>query len=64
VSKEQEQALATAWQGLSHKVIASILVDNGAVFPVLDVLGHGMHWFPSKSGQVWRAVLQAGSGVD
>jgi len=58
VSKEQEQALATAWQGLSHKVIASILVDNGAVFPVLDVLGHGMHWFPSKSGQVWRAVLQ------
>jgi hypothetical protein len=57
VSARQPEIAAT-WQSLAHKVIASVLVDPGAVFPVLDVLGRNLHWFPPKSGKVWRAVLQ------
>jgi len=57
VSK-QATDLATVWQSLAHKVIASVLVDSGAVFPVLDTLGRGLHWFPPQTAPVWRAVLQ------
>ena len=52
------KALKTTWQVLGHKVLASILVDHGAVFPVLDVLGNGLHWFMPKQAQVWAGVLQ------
>ena len=55
---DKAQRMGTAWETLAHKVLASILVDHGAVFPVLDVLGQGMHWFPKKPGQVWGGVLQ------
>jgi len=59
VSKQKQQSdLGATWQSLAHKVIAPVLVDSGAVFPVLDVLGRGLHWFPPKTAQVWRAVLQ------
>lgn len=52
------QELKTLWRTLAHKILASILVDHGAVFPVMDVLGHDSHWFPEPDAQVWRAVLQ------
>lgn len=50
--------LGATWDTLAHKVLASILVDHGAAFPVVDVLGHGLHWFPRKQAEVWRGVLQ------
>ena len=52
------EALKTTWKALGHKVLASILVDHGAVFPVLDVLSNGLHWFTPKQAQVWAGVLQ------
>jgi len=53
-----QQQLAATWDTLAHKILASILVDNGAVFPVLDVLGTGMHWWPPKAAQAWAGVIQ------
>jgi len=52
------EALKTTWKALGHKVLASILVDHGAVFPILDVLGNGLHWFAPKQARVWAGVLQ------
>lgn len=52
------QELQSTWETLAHKVLASILVDHGAVFPVMDVLGQGVHWFPKRQAQVWVAILQ------
>ena len=49
---KQATDLATVWQSLAHKVIASVLVDSGAVFPVLDTLGRGLHWFPPQTAPV------------
>ena len=50
--------LAATWQTLGHKVLASVLVDHAAVFPVLDVLGRDLLWFTPKQARVWAAVLQ------
>jgi len=58
MASTQQQELAATWETLAHKVLASILVDNGAVFPVLDVLGTGMHWWPPKAAQAWAGVIQ------
>ena len=46
------------WGVTSHKVLASVLVDAGAVFPALDVIQQNAHWFPPKDAPIWRAVLQ------
>lgn len=50
--------LKEVWSALSRKVIASPLIDHGAVFPVRDVLHHNTHWFTPKEGQIWRAICQ------
>lgn len=50
--------LGATWEALAHKVLASVLIDNGAVFPVMDVLGEGLHWFPRRAAGVWRGVVQ------
>lgn len=50
--------LGATWDTLAHKIIACVLVDHGSIFPVLDVLGQGMHWFPPKVAPVWAGVLQ------
>jgi len=58
MAQTQQHELAATWDTLAHKVLASILVDNGAVFPVLDVLGNGLHWWPPKAAQAWAGILQ------
>lgn len=50
--------LAATWQTLGHKVLSSVLIDNAAVFPVLDILGRDLLWFPPKQARVWSAILQ------
>ena len=51
-------ALQSTWETLAHKVLASVLVDTGAIYPVLDKLGHTLHWWPKRSMKVWQAILQ------
>lgn len=58
MTKSTPEQLGAIWQTLAHKVIASVLVDHGAVFPVMDVLGQDLHWFPRKAAGVWAGVLQ------
>jgi hypothetical protein len=50
--------LAVTWQMLGHKILSSILVDNAAVFPVMDVLGRDVVWFPGKQAQVYQGIIQ------
>lgn len=50
--------LASTWQALGHKVLSSILVDHGAYFPVVDVLGRDSLWFPAGQDRVWFAIGQ------
>ena len=44
------------WSSLSHKVLSSILVDEGAIFPVIEVLKDDRESFPAKDRPVWDAV--------
>lgn len=50
--------LPEIWQTLAHKVLASVLVDHGAVFPVRDVLRGNSHWLPPKEALIWQSVLR------
>lgn len=45
------------WQALSQKVLACILVDPGAVFPVMQVIDTNAHWFPPRDRPIWQAVM-------
>lgn len=35
-----------------------MLVDHGALFPLLDVLGHNAHWLSPREQPIWSAVVQ------
>jgi len=50
--------LATTWGVLSHKVLSSILVDHGSVFPIKDILQSNLRWFPPKDRPIWAAILE------
>lgn len=51
--------LDQTWKSLSHKVLACVLVDDGAVFPANEVIGSHVHWFPPPHDRkIWTAVLQ------
>src|SRR3989304_1747270 len=47
------------WQSLSQKVLACVLVDDGAIFPVSQVIGTNSRWFsPPNEAKIWDIVLQ------
>jgi replicative DNA helicase len=54
----QVQEMARLWETLSRKVLATVLVDHGALFPLLDTLGPNAHWFTPKEQGIWAAVVQ------
>ena len=54
----QVKEMARLWETLSRKVLATVLVDHGALFPLLDTLGPNAHWFTSKEQNIWAAVVQ------
>jgi hypothetical protein len=56
--KGNPKALLDLWETLSHKVLACVLVDDGAVFPVLDIVKDNAGLFAPRTRPVWRAVLQ------
>ena len=58
MQKTQAPEIAQVWQALSHKVLATVLVDHGALFPLLDILGTSAHWFPPADAPIWSAIAQ------
>lgn len=45
------------WRILSQKILASVLVDDGAVFPVNDIISHHSGWFSPMERPIWDGVL-------
>jgi hypothetical protein len=54
----KKTTLPDIWLTLAHKVLATVLVDHGAVFPVMEVLAHDVRLFPAKEAHIWRAVVE------
>lgn len=51
------EKLYNLWETLSRKVLASVLVDDGAVIPVSDIIKGNINWFSPKERHIWRAVM-------
>lgn len=47
---------AKVWADLSQRVLACVLVDDGAVFPVNDIIAHNSQWFAKLERPIWDAV--------
>lgn len=54
MSKEN---LFQVWSTLSRKVLASVLIDNGAVFVVMEIIKHNAHWFSPKERFIYQAAV-------
>lgn len=50
--------LVELWQTLSAKVLSCVLVDDGAVFPVLEIIRGNTDWFCPQHRIIWRAVVR------
>jgi hypothetical protein len=50
--------LKTIWKNLAKKIIACLLVDEGAIFPVMEIIQDNERWFPDKERLIWRAILE------
>lgn len=48
--------LIKLWTILSHKVLASVLTDDGAILAIQDIVGGHAEWFPPKDRPIWRAI--------
>lgn len=46
------------WQSLSQKVLSCVLVDDGAVFPVSQIVGTNSRWFSATEAKIWDVVIQ------
>ena len=53
-----DKELLALWGTLARKVLASILVDDGAIFAVHDILGTRPAYFPPTERPIFEAVLQ------
>lgn len=47
---------AKVWSDLSQRVLACVLVDDGAVFPVNDIIASNTQWFAHLERPIWDAV--------
>lgn len=45
------------WSTLSQKILASILIDDGAVFEVHNKIGSNSQWFAKKERPLYEAIL-------
>jgi hypothetical protein len=50
--------LKTIWKTLAQKIIACLLSDEGAIFPVMEIVKDNAHWFPDKERLIWGAILE------
>lgn len=53
-----KNTLVDVWGTLGRKILASVLVDDGAVFPVNEIIGNHINWFAPKERPIWQAVRQ------
>lgn len=51
------KGLMDLWATLSRKILACVLTDAGAIFPVLEVVKNNAEWFSPKERSIWRGVL-------
>lgn len=52
-----KENLMQLWQTLSRKILASILVDAGAIFPVMEIIQHNYRWFSPRERLIYQAAL-------
>lgn len=52
-----KENLMQLWVTLSRKLLACILVDAGAIFPVMEIIQHNIRWFSPKERSVYQAAL-------
>lgn len=57
MSTEDKKNLMELWTQLSVTVASSILGDDGAIFPIMEVLHHNAHWFAPKLRPIYSAAL-------
>lgn len=50
--------LKTIWKALAQKIIACLLSDEGAIFPVMEIIKDNAHWFPDKERLIWYSILE------
>ena len=53
-----KSTLADVWGTLSRKILACVLVDDGAVIPANDIIGNHLNWFAPKERPIWLAIRQ------
>lgn len=53
-----DKDLRTMWEGLANKILASILIDHGSIFAVIDVLGNDRRLFPDRQGKIWTSIIE------
>lgn len=53
-----DKDILITWTALSRKVLASILIDDGAIFPVYEIIGAKVQWFAPKEQSIYAGVLQ------
>lgn len=46
------------WETLSTRTISCVFVDPGAAIPVIDILGHNLHWIPEVHRPIYQAILE------
>jgi hypothetical protein len=54
---DKAEIINANWRALSLKVLTPILVDPGAAFPVVDVIGHNVQWFEHQYRSIYQYTL-------
>lgn len=54
---DSAKTFSEVWSNLSRKILAPVLVDDGAVFPVHEIIGSHAEWFAPKERPIYQAVL-------
>ena len=49
--------IAQIWTTLSRRVLASVLMDNGAIFAVMEIVKHNKYWFSPEERIIYDAAL-------
>lgn len=45
------------WATLSKRVLASVLMDTGAIFPVMEIIKHNHHWFSPRERLIYKTAV-------
>ena len=56
--KRKANDVLGVWADLANKILASILIDHGAYFPVVNIVGGDLDLWPPKARPVWKGIMQ------